>query len=100
MSTFLEMLTAKPKGLRVEPKYIPQVGEQCLVSGPNEDNDSGYVYGETTVLWLDDTFVLYGKKGFWPVLNKLEHVLFKPLPTGPNAPTVSAVMPSARCRRR
>lgn len=79
MTTILELFTAMPKGLRVEPKYIPAVGELCLASGPNCDNDSGYVYVEMTVLWLDDTFVLYRTNGCWPVLNKLEHVLFKPL---------------------
>lgn len=43
------MLTAKPKGLRVEPKYLPAVGEVCLASGPNCDDDSGYVWGEVMV---------------------------------------------------
>jgi hypothetical protein len=78
MGVFMDMLTAKPKGLRVEPKYFPKVGEVCLVSGPNEDNDQGYVWGETTLLWSNDIFVLYGRDGFWPVLHKWEHVLFKP----------------------
>lgn len=77
MSTFLDMVTAKPKGLRVEPKYLPEIGEVCLASGPNEDDDSGYVWGEVTLHWRDDVFCLYGVPGCWPVLHKLEHVLFK-----------------------
>lgn len=79
MSTFMEMITAKPKGLRVEPQYRPTVGDACLVSGPNEDNDDGYVWSETVLLWSNGLFVLYGREGFWPVLHKWEHVLFRPL---------------------
>lgn len=78
MSAFLEMLTAKPKGLRVEPKYFPAVGDVCLVSGPNCDDENGYTWDETTLLWCNPIFVLYGKEGFWPALHKWEHVLFKP----------------------
>ncbi|MBY3162077.1 hypothetical protein HFO65_15695 [Rhizobium laguerreae] len=80
MGQFMDMLTAKPKGLRVEPKYLPEVGTRCLVSGPNCDDDNGYVWSETTVLWINHIFVLYGSEGYWPNLEKLEHVLFKPLP--------------------
>lgn len=77
-SAFLEMITAKQKGLRVEPKYRPQVGERCLVSGPNCDDAGGYTWGETTLLWSNDTFVLYSNESFWPELHKWDHVLFKP----------------------
>ena len=79
MGTFLEMITAKPKGLRVDPKYYPAVGEFCLVSGPHCDDVNGYTWGETTLLWSNDIFVLYGSEGFWPNLHRWEHVLFKPL---------------------
>lgn len=59
--------------------YRPPAGTRCLISGPNEDDESGYVFGETVVLWQDETFVLYGDKGFWPVLRKWEHIIAKPL---------------------
>lgn len=59
--------------------YRPVAGTRCLLSGPNEDNEQGYVFGETTILWRNDTFVLYGNAGCWPVLNKWEHVIAKPL---------------------
>lgn len=79
MGTFIDILTAPPKGLRIQPKYYPEVGERCLVSGPNCDNDRGYSWIEVSILWKNDIFVLYGVDNMWPVLNKWEHVLFKPL---------------------
>ena len=79
MSSFLAMISAPPKGLRRLPPYRPAAGARCLVSGPNCDDDSGYVFGETTILWSNDVFVLYGNEGFWPVLHKWEHCLFRPL---------------------
>lgn len=79
MNAFMEMVAAKPKGLRVEPKYLPAIGEVCLASGPNCDNDHGYTWTEITLHWRDDVFCLYGTPGYWPVLEKLEHVLFEPL---------------------
>jgi len=79
MTDLIELFSGKPKGLRVQPKYIPEVGEVCRVSGPNCDDDKGYTWTEMTVLWIDDTFVLYRKDGCWPVLNKLDHVLFEPM---------------------
>lgn len=57
--------------------YVPEVGEKVLISGPNSKD-----YIETEVLWFDETFILYGKKGFWPCLNKREHVAIKPLTDG------------------
>ena len=59
--------------------YKPEVNERVLVSPPNCDNESGYVYSEVDVLWMDDTFILYGNKGYWPNLNKLEHCHIKQL---------------------
>lgn len=67
------------KGRRRSPAYFPATGEVCEVSGPNCDDANGYTWGETTVLWQNDIFVLYGQPGFWPVLHKHEHVLFRPL---------------------
>lgn len=67
------------KGRRRTPAYFPSTGEVCEVSGPNCDDDSGYTWGKTTVLWQNEIFVLYGSEGFWPVLHKHEHVLFRPI---------------------
>ncbi|MEJ5019266.1 MazG-like family protein [Ochrobactrum vermis] len=71
------------KGRRVNPAYSPAIGEVCEISGPNCDDDKGYTWGETTVLWQNEMFVLYGKAGYWPVLHKHEYVLFRPLPASP-----------------
>jgi hypothetical protein len=73
------------KGRRLNPAYFPSTGEVCEISGPNCDDDKGYTWGETTVLWQNEMFVLYGKDGYWPVLHKHEHVLFRPLPASPGA---------------
>lgn len=67
------------KGRRRSPAYFPTTGETCEVSGPNQDDDNGYTWGATVVLWQNDIFVLYGRKGFWPILHKHEHVLFRPV---------------------
>jgi hypothetical protein len=59
--------------------YRPGVGITCLISGPNCDDDTGYVFGRMTILWYDDMFVLYRQPGCWPVLNKWDHILCKSL---------------------
>lgn len=59
--------------------YRPDVGTTCLMSGPNCDNYDGYTYTEVMILWRDDLFVVYRKPGCWPVVNKWDHVLAKPL---------------------
>lgn len=64
--------------------YRPDAGTRCLLSGPNEDDNTGYVFHETTILWRNDTFVLYGIEGYWPVLNKWDHVRVKPLESKSN----------------
>lgn len=79
MSAFLDMVTAGPKGLRGD-GWRPQTGTKCLISGPNMDDEKGYVYGEYEVLWQDETFVVYRTPGCWPVIYKWEHCLAKPLP--------------------
>jgi hypothetical protein len=43
--------------------YKPKTNERVLISPPNSDNLEGYVYSEYDVLWIDDTFILYGNKG-------------------------------------
>ena len=60
-------------------QYRPTVGTVCLISGPNCDDDRGYTYGEYTILWRDATFVLYGKPGCHPNLEKWNHVHCKPV---------------------
>lgn len=57
--------------------YKGETGELVLISGPNCDNEQGYVYGEYTILWQDKNFILYGSEGNWPNLNKKEHVSIK-----------------------
>lgn len=59
--------------------YEGSINELVLISGPNCDNEQGYVYGEYTILWQDDIFILYGNEGKWPNLNKKEHVKIKKL---------------------
>lgn len=59
--------------------YRPEAGTRCLISGPNCDDENGYMFGEFEVIWGDDTFVLYGNDGFWPNLHKWDHVIAKPL---------------------
>lgn len=73
----MTMLAAPVKGLRRLPPYRPVVGTHCEVSGPNCDNDDGYTWSEVDILWSDETFVLYGRQGFWPTLHKWEHCLFR-----------------------
>jgi len=60
--------------------YQPKVNERVLISSPNADDSNGYVYMEHDVLWIDDTFILYGNKGYWPNLHKIEHCHIKQLP--------------------
>lgn len=59
--------------------YIPTIGERVLISGPNCDNENGYVFSEFSVLWINDKFILYGNDNMWPNLQKLEHVKIKQL---------------------
>ena len=79
MVDLVKLFSSEGKGSKST--YRPEAGVRCLLSGPNEDDDSGYVFGETTILWRDDTFVLYGTPGYWPVLHKWDHVIAKPLGT-------------------
>jgi hypothetical protein len=59
--------------------YEGSTNELVLISGPNCDNEQGYVYGEYTILWQNDIFILYGAENCWPNLNKKEHVKIKRL---------------------
>lgn len=59
--------------------YKPKVNERVLISPPNTDNLDGYVYGAYNVLWIDETFILYGNKGHWPNLHKIEQCHIKQL---------------------
>lgn len=81
MSAFIEMLSYR-KG---EPGngYRPDAGTRCLMSGPNCDNAEGYTFIVADILWRDDLFVVYRKEGCWPVVNKWEHVLAKPIEDQP-----------------
>jgi hypothetical protein len=77
MSDFIDMLKSRGKGEHIA--YRPEAGTRCLVSGPNCDDDKGYVYSEFDILWRDDVFVLYGKPGYWPNIAKWDHVICKPM---------------------
>ena len=80
MSAFANIFTVPPKGLRASHQhYRPANGELCLYSGPNMDDDDGYVFMEIFVRWSDDVFVLTQKDGCWPNINKWDHCIFKPL---------------------
>lgn len=59
--------------------YVPKVGERVLISSPNQDDDVNYLYTEHEVLWMNETFILYGNEGYWPNLYKREHVHIKQL---------------------
>jgi len=59
--------------------YLPKVNERVLISPPNCDNEEGYVYIEFDVLWINETFILYGNKGYYPNLDKIEHCHIKKL---------------------
>jgi hypothetical protein len=61
--------------------FRPEAGTRCLVSGPNCDNDDGYIFTEFDILWRNDTFVLYGNTNCYPNLNRWEQVIAKPLPS-------------------
>ena len=58
--------------------YRPDVGTTCLISGPNHDNETGYVFSEMEILWRDDTFVVCRIPGCWPVVWKWDHICCKP----------------------
>jgi len=58
--------------------YRPDVGERCLISGPNMDDEDGYVFYETEILWKNETFVLHGNPGRWPNLNMWQQIIAKP----------------------
>lgn len=56
-----------------------KAGDRVLVAlkDPNGLDRNDYI--ETSVLWIDETFILTGKKGLWPTLSKLSDVSIKPL---------------------
>lgn len=61
--------------------FRPEAGTRCLISGPNCDDDSGYVFLEMEILWRDDMFVVYRVPGCWPNIHKWEQIIAKPLPS-------------------
>ena len=61
--------------------YFPKAGETCLFSGPNCDDENGFVYLEVEVLWADETFIITRIPGCWPIVNKWEHIRCKPVET-------------------
>lgn len=81
MDTLTKIMTAKPKGLRdvYPPNFSPQLDELILYSGPNMDDDNGYVWCETYFRWENDNFILTQNKGCWPALNRREHCILRPI---------------------
>lgn len=61
--------------------YRPKAGEKCWISPPLCDNASGYVFEEFEVLWTDETYIIYRKRGCWPNVNQWRHLICKPLST-------------------
>ena len=59
--------------------YRPEIGERCLMSGPNCDDENGYTYTEVEILWKDDLFVVFRTPRCWPTVYKWEHIRTKPL---------------------
>ena len=74
MSLLIDMITYR-KGN--ENTFFPKAGQKCLFSGPNCDDENGYVFIEVEVLWSDDTFVITRIPGCWPIVNKWEHIICK-----------------------
>lgn len=73
-------------------KFRPPVGTACLISGPNCDD----FFGETVILWSNEIFVLYGTYTYWPILNRWDHVICKPLTPDPIAiRAIGSLMPAA-----
>ena len=77
MADLMRLFSGETKGGKST--YRPAAGTVCLLSGPNCDDGERYVFAEMTILWSNANFVLYGRDGCWPNLNKWDHVLCKPL---------------------
>lgn len=59
--------------------FRPEIGTTCLVSGPNCDDENGYVFSPMEILWKDDSFLVCRTPGCWPCVYKWEHIRCKPL---------------------
>ena len=59
--------------------FRPQAGTVCMASLPHEDDENGYVFFRTTILWRDDVFFCARRGENWPDVFKWEHVICKPL---------------------
>ena len=62
--------------------YFPTAGETCLFSGPNCDDENGFVYILVEVLWTDETFIITRIPGCWPGVNKWEHIRCRAVAAG------------------
>ena len=58
--------------------YRPEVGEIFEISGPNCEDENGYFFSETTLLWKNEKFCLYGDNVCYPNLQRWEHIIAKP----------------------
>lgn len=59
--------------------YSPKRGERVLISPPNSGYGFDFEYFEYTVYHIDEDFIVYGNKGYYPNVNRIEHVHIKPL---------------------
>ena len=82
MVDLIKLFSNEGKGSRST--YRPAAGTVCEVSGPNCDDDSGYVFGKYEILWGNEIFVLYGAPNCWPNLHKWEHVICRPIVVVPD----------------
>ena len=58
--------------------YRPQPGTSFLISAEHEDNDDGYVFHETKMLWYDAMFCVTQVDNCWPCVHKWDHIICKP----------------------
>lgn len=77
MSTVMGIFSGRMKGDGCE--YRPSAGSVALISGPNCDDENGYLYLEAEILWVDDLFIVYRRPGYWPIVNKWCHIRVKPV---------------------
>lgn len=59
--------------------FRPAAGTIVLASLPHEDDENGYRYFETKILWSDCVFVAVQRGDNWPDVFKWDHIICKPV---------------------